>query len=389
MRRLAELLGDMAEAPHAMARRRRLEEYFSQPDPDFGWSIAWLANALKPPRQTPAKLRKLAESRVDAELFRLSAAAIGDVAETAALIWPGAGDLPVGEAANAGEAPGALFDRLDAEARVALARLLTGRKAKGVKPREVHLSLATVFSADPDLIAGALISEAPPYPRLCAWLTGEGPAPNWAPPKPPDLPHLTAAPDAAFDAWPLPDGDPVAVAEGRAFDASGGEVKVSEAAAQGWGFCRAGEVFFHLATEPLADSDAARASGASLLIRFRRTESWAIWPAASRSVICPVTFIEAGRTVTVTLGVRLGDEIAPLAKLPAPEASKVAAFARRAMTDKFGPVRQVGPGLWAELEYHTIRPAPRRKIGVTLEGARIARLIWEDGPAAPDLSEIT
>ena len=62
--------------------------------------------------------------------------------------------------------------------------------------------------------------------------------------------------------------------------------------------------------------------------------------------------------------------------------------ARQAVIDKFGPVRQVGPGLWAELEFETVRPAPRRKIGVTLDGARILRLIWEGGPEAPDLSKI-
>ena len=92
--------------------------------------------------------------------------------------------------------------------------------------------------------------------------------------------------------------------------------------------------------------------------------------------------------MNVTLGVRQQGEIAPLIKIAAPEAAKVAAFARQAVIDKFGPVRQVGPGLWAELEFETVRPAPRRKIGVTLDGARILRLIWEGGPEAPDLSKI-
>ena len=106
-------------------------------------------------------------------------------------------------------------------------------------------------------------------------------------------------------------------------------------------------------------------------------------------LICPVTFIETGRAVNVTLGVMMAGETAPLIKLPTPEAAKVSAFARRAVVDKFGPVRQVGPGLWAEVAYETVRPAPRRKIGVALDGARIERLIWDEGPATPDLSDIS
>jgi DNA ligase-1 len=126
-----------------------------------------------------------------------------------------------------------------------------------------------------------------------------------------------------------------------------------------------------------------------LLIRSGDTDDWSIWPAASHTIICPVTFIEIGRGVNVTLGIAVSGEVAPLIKLATPEATKVSAFARKAVIDKFGPVRQVGPGLWAELSYEAISPAPRRKIGVALKGAEINHLIWKDGPATPDLSEIT
>lgn len=388
MRLLAELIGDLAEAPHRSARLRRLEDYFSDRPADLGWCLAWLTNALKPPRQTPAKLRKLAETRVDAELFRLSAAALGDVGETAALIWPGAGDLPIATAATIGDAPAEIFDQLDAEARVVLARLLTGRKVKGAKAQEVHLALGNVFGADPDLIAGAMICETPPYSRLCAWLAGDGPAPNWAPPKPPDLPRLDAPPEGAFDAWPLPAGSPAAAYEGRAFGPDGEVTSLTETATQGWGFVAEGRLIRPEIMKPLSDPYKARDGGQTLLIRVQATGDWAIWPGVSRRLICPVTFIEAGRLVSVTLGVRHAGDVAPLIKLPAPEAAKVAAFARKAVIDKFGPVRQVSPGLWAEVEYEGVRPAPRRKIGKALEGARIIRLIWEGGPATPDLSAI-
>ena len=386
MRRLAELLSDLAEAPHTAARHIRLVDYFAEGTDDLGWTAAWLTGALRPKRITPAKLRAMAEARVDAELFRISASALGDVGETTALIWPGAGDAPVASVAAGDLDLPDMLDQLDAEARVALVRLVTGRKIKGVKPAEVHAALAKVFCADAALIAGAMIEEAPPYPRLTAWLMGEGPAPNWAPPSPPDLPRLTGGPPPGSAVWLAPDGEPVAIEAGRAFDANGAERPLKVAAEDGWGFLKDGVVTDITALTPLSDPDRAHESGATLLLRLP-DGGWALRPPEARSMICPVTFIETGRTVAITLGVVAKDEVAPLIKLPAPNAAKVSAFARKAMIDKFGPVRQVGPGLWAEVTFEGVRPAPRRKIGLTLDGARIARLIWsDDGPAAPDLS---
>lgn len=389
MRRLAELLSDLAEAPHAAARQRRLIDFFESGADDPGWTLAWLTNALKPPRQPPARLRKLAEARVDPELFRLSAAAIGDIGETVALIWPGAGDLPVSAIASGELTVAEMLDRLDAEARVATVRLITGRKAKGVKPGEVHRALGQVFAADPGLIAGAMIEEAPPYPRLCAWLQGEGPAPNWAPPRPPALPRLDRAPETEFQAFVLPQGAPVAVETGRAFGRDGGEVKLKVDTDDGWGFHHEGRVTSAQSAPAVSDPQVAHKAGQTLLIRLADTADWAIWPPAARTIICPVTFIETGRATNITLGVMMAEEAAPLIKLPAPDAAKVSAFARKAVIEKFGPVRQVGPGLWAEIAYEAVLPAPRRKIGVALEGARIERLIWGDGPATPDLSSIS
>jgi hypothetical protein len=389
VKRLAELSGDLAQAPHANARMRQLSDYFENASDDLGWSVAWLTNALSPPRQSPTKLRKMAEERVDPELFRLSAAAIGDIGETVALIWPGAGDLPV-QVVAAGDAKLAdLLDQLDAVARVALIRLIAGRKVKGVKATEVHQALAARFDVDAGLIAGALIQENPPYPNLFEWLTNEGPAPNWAPPRPPSLPRLPKSPRPPFSAWKLPEGVSVSVENGRAFSDDGVELKLKVGAPDGWGFFHDGEVFNVTATPPLDDPLESHDQGQALLIRSGDTDDWSIWPAASRTIICPVTFIEIGRAVNVTLGIAVSGEVAPLIKLEAPEATKVSAFARKAVIDKFGPVRQVGPGLWAELSYEAISPAPRRKIGVALKGAEINHLIWKDGPAMPDLSEIT
>ena len=385
MRRLAELLTDLAEAPHQAARMKRLVAYFETSD-DIGWSAAWLTGALKPPRQTPAKLRAMAEARVDAELFRISAAQIGDIGETVALIWPGGGDASVETIATWDKPLPDLLDQLEAEARVAAIRLHTHRKARGVRAAEVHRAIGHVFAADPALIAGAMIEEAPPYPRLTAWLKGEGPAPNWAPPRPPELPRRRPE-TGSYAAWPLPDGAAVCIEDGRAFDSDGAEKPLKTKTPDGWGFWTEGRVIFPEDAPPLNDPEAAHREGAALLIRDDAGD-WSIWPAEARLLVCPVTFIESSRVVAVTLGVMHGEDIAPLIKLPAPDAAKVSAFARKAMVDKFGPVRQVGPGLWAEVSYEQVTAAPRRKIGVALSGAQITRLIWEDGPPPPATADL-
>lgn len=387
MRRFAELLTALAEA-RGPARRVWLAEYLGEtPDPDRGWAVGWLLGALPAPRIPAARLRKLAEARVGAELFRLSARALGEVGETAALIWPGGGELPLAEVAACWDEPEGLFDRLDAEGRVALVRLWAGRRPKGARFAEIRDALAALAGGDAAAVAGALAAEAPPYPRLFAWIAGGGAAPAAGPPRPPALTVLSAdrAPEGPRDAyavWPLPPGAPVRVAGGRVFDADG--APRGAAAPDGWGFLSDEGYVPAPETAPLSGAWDEIRDGPLLL---RRGGDWLVWPAPERRLVCPVSFIELGRVVALTLAVRVSGEEAPLVKLPAPDQGAAARFARGAAVARFGPVRQVRPGLWAEVAYARAVPAPRRKCGLSLENPRLIRVL-DDGPEPPDIGEV-
>src|SRR5690242_20308042 len=68
---------------------RLMREYFSTtPDPERGWALAALTGELGFPEAKPSQVRDLVMARVDQELFGWSWDFVGDLAETAALIWP-------------------------------------------------------------------------------------------------------------------------------------------------------------------------------------------------------------------------------------------------------------------------------------------------------------
>ncbi|MBO6784924.1 MAG: ATP-dependent DNA ligase, partial [Alphaproteobacteria bacterium] len=89
MREFARLLDALAFQPARNGKLALLVEYFSTaPDPDRGYTLAALAGTLDLPTAKPKLIRELVAERVDPELFRMSYDYVGDLAETAALIWP-------------------------------------------------------------------------------------------------------------------------------------------------------------------------------------------------------------------------------------------------------------------------------------------------------------
>ncbi|MEM7270491.1 MAG: hypothetical protein AAF401_14725 [Pseudomonadota bacterium] len=379
MKHLAELIGDLREAPHAKARHIRLAAYFAEgDDTEQGWAAAWLLGQIASPRISAAKLRQLALYKVDQTLFDLSAKALNDVAETAALVWPGSGDLAISDVVQRLDRPADLFDALDAEPRVSLARLYQGRRPKGVRTAEVARALAEPVGADPRLVHGALVQEPPPFQSLFQWLRGQGPAPNWAPPRAPALTAISEhqAPFGAasdYATYALPHGEPVMVEDGLSYTGDG-ETHKSPSAPDGFAFVSDGSTVSVASLEPLngVTWDEIRAAGDVLL--QNSAGEWFVWEAPSVRLMLPVTFVEIGRGVSVTLGVLVDGELAPLAKLAVDHPS-VATFARRNTVDKFGPVRQVAPGMSAEIAFRGAVPAKRRKTGVVLVGARIISVI--------------
>ena len=194
MRAFARLLESLLFTPGRNAKLALLTDYFaSTPDPDRGYALAALAGELGLPSVTPARIRGMAEERVDPVLFRLSYDFVGDLAETVALIWPASeapADSPrlaeIVEAfaqagpIEAGSLLARFCDRMTASERLALIKLATGGMRVGVSARLVRTSLARMAEAHPGRSL-ARIEELwfglhPPYRSLFRWLEG-GPEP--------------------------------------------------------------------------------------------------------------------------------------------------------------------------------------------------------------------
>ena len=195
MRAFARLLENLLFTPGRNAKLAHLTEYFAAtPDPDRGWALAALAGELGLPSVTPARIRGMAEERVDPVLFRLSYDYVGDLAETVALIWP-AGEAPsdpprLAEViaafsragpVEAGNLLARFCDRMNASERFALIKLATGGMRVGVSARLVRTALARMAEAHPGRTL-ARIEELwfglhPPYESLFRWLEG-GPEPS-------------------------------------------------------------------------------------------------------------------------------------------------------------------------------------------------------------------
>ncbi len=160
------------------------------PDPDRGWALAALTGELSLPAVQPSIIRALVAERVDPVLFGLSYDYVGDLAETVALIWPGAeapaapprlsevvNELQLMTRAQAPAVMTRLLDRLDANARFALLKLATGGMRVGVSARLAKTAFAGAFALDPDDVEEVWHGVLPPYAALFAWAEGNGPRP--------------------------------------------------------------------------------------------------------------------------------------------------------------------------------------------------------------------
>jgi DNA ligase-1 len=85
----AELLERLVFSPGRLAKIALLRRYFAtQPDPDRGWALAAITGDLAFEAAKPGLIRALVEARTDPILFAWSYDYVGDLAETASLIWP-------------------------------------------------------------------------------------------------------------------------------------------------------------------------------------------------------------------------------------------------------------------------------------------------------------
>jgi DNA ligase-1 len=197
MRAFARLLDRLSLTQGRNAKLVLVRDFLKEtPDPDRGWALAALTGALAFDAAKPAAIRKAVEGRMDPVLFGWSYDYVGDLAETAALVWParpGANREPelseVVEAlrtAARAEVQGLIedwLDALDADGRWALLKLLTGGMRVGLSARlakQAAADLAKLLGHEVDV---AEIEEVwhvlrPPYEDLFAWLEGRSERPS-------------------------------------------------------------------------------------------------------------------------------------------------------------------------------------------------------------------
>ena len=197
MRAFSQLLDGLVYTRSRNAKLKLIVDYLRRtPDPDRGWAMAALTGEIDLPGVKAAAIKAIVEERVDPVLFGMSRDFVGDLAETAALLWPKPlGEPPeiddgaLGIAAvidglrDAGRvaAPRLLarmLDHLDASGRYALLKLATGELRVGVSARLAKTALADAFALDVDQVEEVWHAQAPPYAALFAWAEGRGERPS-------------------------------------------------------------------------------------------------------------------------------------------------------------------------------------------------------------------
>ncbi|MCF8490175.1 MAG: cisplatin damage response ATP-dependent DNA ligase [Rhodospirillum sp.] len=191
MKAFAALVDRLSTTPGREAKLILIGAYLDRaPDPDRGWGLAVLAGDLDIPRLKAAAAKALILDRVDRELFALSHAYVGDLAETVALLWPKPPVLPkpptlsdVVEAARLLPREELMdrltgwLDGLDATGRWALLKLLTGGIRVGASARLARAAFARWAALEGAAVEAVWFSRKPPYPALFTWASG-GEAPD-------------------------------------------------------------------------------------------------------------------------------------------------------------------------------------------------------------------
>ena len=233
MRRFAELYQALDASTATSAKVDALVRYFSDAPPaDAAWAVYFLAGG-KPRQVVATALMREAASRragIDEWLFEACYQAVGDLAETIALVMPpstvsSAGDglavwmeerlLPLRGLAPAEQVAAieAAWDVLDGPERFLLVKLIGGGFRVGVSKLLVQRALAQHSGRDPKLLAQRMVGwtdarAMPSAARYAELLAPEGSstAPSGQP-YPFFLAHALQSPPASFDALIGPPAD--------------------------------------------------------------------------------------------------------------------------------------------------------------------------------------
>ncbi|MBZ9656044.1 cisplatin damage response ATP-dependent DNA ligase [Phyllobacterium lublinensis] len=194
MEEFAQLLDRLVLTPARNGKLTLLVDYFRDtPDPDRGYALAALTGDLDIANVKPAMIRGLIAERMDAQLFAYSYDYVGDLAETIALVWstdepvlansvPTLGDivtsLALASRSDAVRLVEKWLDQLDASARYALLKLVTGGLRIGVSARLAKQALAQFGDVDVTEIEELWHGLKPPYEALFAWLESKADKPQ-------------------------------------------------------------------------------------------------------------------------------------------------------------------------------------------------------------------
>ena len=192
----AELLDRLTLTPGRLAKIALMRRFCeSEGDPDRGWALAALTGELSFVAAKAGLIRGVVEARVDPVLFGLSYDFVGDLAETAALIWPASSETAppslteivsilagASKSALAGHLAGWL-DQSGPNVRYAILKLITGSLRVGASARLAKTALAEFACGRGQALAADDIEEVwhglePPYAALFDWLEGRTGAPD-------------------------------------------------------------------------------------------------------------------------------------------------------------------------------------------------------------------
>jgi DNA ligase-1 len=224
MKRFAALFAELDASTATSAKVEALQRYFAQADPsDAAWAVYFLCGG-KPRQVVPtAQLRTLARGRagIDEWLFEECYQAVGDLAETIALVLPAPQQVSdIGLAAwveerllplrgadpvTQTERIAAYWDELDATGRFLLVKLIGGGFRVGVSKLLVQRALALHAGIDAKQVAQRLmgytdaraVPDAARYARLIS-AELDGPA-EAGQPYPFFLAHALEVPQDEFD----------------------------------------------------------------------------------------------------------------------------------------------------------------------------------------------
>ncbi|MEW5420331.1 cisplatin damage response ATP-dependent DNA ligase [Amorphus sp. 3PC139-8] len=201
MQAFAHLLDRLSYEPRRLGKLTLIEAHLRDtPDPERGFALAALTGALSFRHAKAGLIRTLLTERTDPVLFALSYDYVGDLSETAALMWP-AQPTKVEDARpprlsevvdtlstlSKADLPGQIarwLDSLDEIGRWALLKLITGGLRVGVSARLAKTAAARLGDVDVNAVEEVWHGLSPPYEPLFAWLEKRGPVPAFEDPAP-------------------------------------------------------------------------------------------------------------------------------------------------------------------------------------------------------------